>query len=339
MKPIDAIRSMHGLVKQKGGLLKSVRTAIRVLRHRGVQGLREALITTAPWPELPILNDYAFEVPFRYTPDFQPRRVCAIVHAYYPELCCEIRTYLENVPGDLDLYISTTSAEKRESLRRVFEGYKKGSIEIRIFENRGRDIAPKIVGFKDVYEKYDFALHIHTKKSPHGGAPLHHWRHYLYEHLLGSPEVVSSIFCLLENDNVGIVFPQHLPYLRANLGWGANFPTCRRLLKKMQLKLAPATSYDFPSGSMFWCRTNALNKLLNLHLTFADFEREAGQIDGTLAHAIERIFLCAVEGSGYTWAKISRSNFYPEPSTILPVSAPAEVSTTLSRVHRRLLKT
>lgn len=46
---------------------------------------------------------------------------------------------------------------------------------------------------------------------------------------------------------------------------------------------------------MFWCRTDALRKLLELDLQFSDFDDEAGQIDGTLAHAMERAFLYAVE--------------------------------------------
>jgi len=333
------LNSFLTLIRRKGGLIKSARTAIRVLRHHGVQGLQDTIIAPAPWPDLPISGDYALEIPFRYTPKSQRRNVCAMVHAFYPELCSEIRGYLENVPGDLDLYISTTSQAKRKTIIDIFDGYQKGRVEVRVFENRGRDIAPKIVGFKDVYKKYDFALHIHTKKSPHGGNPLQQWRHYLYEHLLGSEEIVSSIFELLEDDHIGMVFPQHYPYLRSNLGWGANFPRCRRLLNKMHLKLAPDTSYDFPSGSMFWCRTDALRKLIDLNLTFKDFEEEAGQIDGTLAHAIERIFLFTVEGSGYTWAKISRPEFYPEQSTIFPVPAPRELRTLLPKVHRQLLKT
>lgn len=338
MKFLKTVASMRAMIKEKGGPIKSTRTALRVFRHHGIQGLQDALIRPPAWHALPIGSDYAVEVPFQYVPPPRTRRVCAIVHAYYPELCLEIREYLENIPGDLDVYISTTSPGKRDEISHVFEGFNKGKVEIRIFENRGRDIAPKLVGFKDVYALYDFALSLHTKKSPHGGTPLENWRHYLYENLLGSSAIVSSIFELLEHDRVGLVFPQHFPYLRSSLGWGANFPRCRRLLKKMGLKLSPGASYDFPSGSMFWCRTKALTKLLSLNLDFKDFDDEAGQIDGTLAHAIERMFLFAVEGSGYTWAKISRPDLYPLQSAILPVHKAADLPALLPRVHRSLLR-
>jgi lipopolysaccharide biosynthesis protein len=51
-------------------------------------------------------------------------------------------------------------------------------------------------------------------------------------------------------------------------------------------------NYDFrfPAGSMFWFRMAALPQLLDEEFVSIDeFEFEAGQLNGTLAHAIERI--------------------------------------------------
>ena len=41
---------------------------------------------------------------------------------------------------------------------------------------------------------------------------------------------------------------------------------------------------------MFWCRVDFLLPLLNSGLKPSDFESERGQVDGTAAHAVERIF-------------------------------------------------
>lgn len=338
---------VKALIKGHGGLIRAIGKALELLRREGWSGIKRRLAPAQPsthvvpvhaWNRPADEDDYAFRVPFAYNPTLQEHRVCAIIHVFYPELCFEMRSYLENVPGRLDLFISTTSEEKRTEIMRTFADYNRGTVEVRVFENRGRDIAPKLVGFADVYEHYDLALSLHTKKSPHGGTPLEGWRHYLYEHLLGSPEIVTSIFELLGHDRVGMVFPQHLFYLRDILGWGANFAICRTLLARMGIKIDEMVQLECPTGSMFWCRTDALRELLALNLAFSDFDDESGQIDGTLAHAIERAFLYTVEARGYTWAKISIPALYPLPETILPVSSKADIQSGMNKVHRRLLQ-
>ena len=351
-KYLSALRRARSLAASEGGVLPAATKAVRLFRSSGLRGIKQALsardtataaaaaaaAAAASRGNRPKDNDdFAFEIPFARPAERDERRACAIIHAFYPELCGEMRGYLANVPGRLDLYISTTSEEKLQEITAAFAGYDKGSVEVRVFENRGRDIAPKLYGFADVYDRYDLALSLHTKKSPHGGTPLADWRHYLYEHLLGSPQIVASIFELLKHDRVGMVFPQHLFYLRPILGWGANFASCRALLRKMGVEIHEGIYLEFPTGSMFWCRTDALRTLRDLNLRFGDFDDEAGQIDGTLAHAVERAFLYAVEASGYQWAKVALRDRYPLPDTLIPVNAPADLPPGLKRVHRPLL--
>jgi hypothetical protein len=54
----------------------------------------------------------------------------------------------------------------------------------------------------------------------------------------------------------------------------------------------------FAAGTMFFIRRKSLDRLLALELTRDDFEVEAGQKDGTLAHALERMFALAVLRDG-----------------------------------------
>ncbi|EXS67932.1 rhamnan synthesis F family protein [Sphingobium sp. Ant17] len=57
-------------------------------------------------------------------------------------------------------------------------------------------------------------------------------------------------------------------------------------LKKIYLIII----FDFPAGSMFWARTDAILPILSADLEWEDFPLEEGQTDGTLAHCIERMF-------------------------------------------------
>jgi O-antigen biosynthesis protein len=251
-------------------------------------------------------HDYVFEIPFKGINSDAPsiQKVAVVAHIFYDEIAPQILQLLEFIPCTADLFISTTSDEKRAAIEKVFSSYKNGSVEVRVFENRGRDIAPKLVGFADVYSKYEYFLHLHSKKTLHAGDRFAHWRDYLYSHLLPSKDSVTSILELLANPQIGIVFAEHLPQMRPLLNWGWNFDRASGLLGSAGAVLYQDMALEFPSGSMFWGRSAAIKPLLDLQLKFADFEQEAGQYDGTLGHAIERSFLFLAETAGYKWAKV-----------------------------------
>ena len=63
--------------------------------------------------------------------------------------------------------------------------------------------------------------------------------------------------------------------------------------------LPPDNALRFPVGSMFWARSAALKPLLDLDLQPQHFPPEAGQVDGTLAHAIERMLGVTCRAGGY----------------------------------------
>jgi lipopolysaccharide biosynthesis protein len=60
---------------------------------------------------------------------------------------------------------------------------------------------------------------------------------------------------------------------------------------------------------MYWGRSSALRPLLDLHLQIEEFQEEAGQIEGTLAHVIERSINLIAHKSGYAAVKIAPESF------------------------------
>ena len=176
----------------------------------------------------------------------------------------------------------------------------KHPFEIRVRPNRGRDIAPMLVGFRDRLREVTYGVHIHSKKSRHYPQAFEAWRRYLMTANLGSEITVRNILHLLSLPGVGAYLPDHHPEIVQLLQWGGilRYLYCWR---KRWGEWDRDQVLDFPSGSMFWFRTSALRRLMDLELREVHFDPEVGQIDGTLAHAIERSFLFFVEASGFGW--------------------------------------
>ena len=284
--------------------------------------------------------DYALEVPFAF--DAAPaheRTIAVVVHCFYPEVLPELLVKIANIPGAVDLFLSTDGEPKKQEIERHAAHWTKGSVDIRVLPNRGRDIAAKFIGFKDIYERYELFLHLHTKKSPHGGTPLERWRDYLTDNILGSPEIVRSILCLFDDEKLGVVFPQHLFEIRGIINWGYNYDKARDLMRKIGVNLNKNLVLEFPSGSMFWGRCAAIKPLLDLGLDYSAFPPEDGHVDGTLAHTIERCVLMAAESAGYEWLKVVRRPLYPLPDTVLNVNARSDLAAHRLKVFRPCLAT
>lgn len=285
---------------------------------------------------LKIAQDYSLKLPLDFDFELQPVKLAAVVHIFYVEMAAAIRALLENVPARIDVFISTNTADKKFAIEKTFADFDKGAVTVKIFENRGRDIAPAFVGFKNIYADYDLCVHLHTKKSPHAQYLLAGWGGYLYQNLLGSSEIVAGILKILERPNVGVVFPQYFRSIRRSITWGENFSLTREFLSRLGLPLDERFVLEFPAGSMFWFKPRALAKILDSGLTFADFPTESGQLDGTIAHAIERSFLFAAESSGFSYAKIAADINKIGSAPVLKSANENELDNNLVKICRKL---
>lgn len=284
--------------------------------------------------------DYSLEVPSNISDDFSfTSPIAAIIHIYYPDLTEEIVSYLNNIPTQVDLYISTSDETKKSLIENTLASYDKGSVSVCVFENKGRDIAPTFVGFRDVFSKYEYFIHLHSKKSLIHNH-LNEWRNYLFKTLLGSEKIVSTILWQLSRPDIGVVFAQHYEGIRKWLGWGpADFLNVQNLLAKSGIRIDFTNYLDFPSSTMFWGKTAAIRPLLDLNLSWNDFPTENGQDTGTIAHAIERSILFYAEYAGYKWVKIARHDLLTSyPQSILSYKNTDEYNYACNQVFVSVLK-
>lgn len=230
-------------------------------------------------------------------------KLAVILHLFYPDLAEEIISFLKNIPYQFDLFISTPR-EFKSQIESIFHILLPDfTIVVKGVENRGYDIAPFIIEFKDTFRRYDLVLKIHGKKSVHW-KNKDVWRRYLMSNLLGSELVVRSIVNrFTEMPALGMLFPENFPRLGDWLRWGENFSGASQLLGKMDIHITENSAMEFPAGSMYWFRPAAIEPIFQLDQKYSDFNNSS-TLDGTLAHAIERSVLFILNKTGYTWQKV-----------------------------------
>lgn len=248
-------------------------------------------------------------------------RIAVQIHLFYIDLLDEIISQLSLIPVTFDVLISTSSEEKKSiCIEKLSKCKNINKIVVDIFENKGRDIYPFIKQINKYIDKYDILCHIHSKKtlqyqkvSPYGEA----WRKYLYNNLFGSTENISYILNKLsdEKEKVGIIYPPCFPVLKKMLAATSEYKgIIKEAFEHFDIFLDENTEIvDFPVGSMFWVKTNAIRRM------FEDIEYleetcpiEAGQSNATVLHAYERLFTYISYTNGYKRIELLNNTIHKE---------------------------
>jgi lipopolysaccharide biosynthesis protein len=244
----------------------------------------------------------------------QPR-IAVVLHLFYLDLWPEIGRRLGAIGEPFDLIVTVP-----KDGRAVAEATIQADIptaQVIGVENRGRDIGPflALLGSGRL-DRYDYLCKIHGKKSPHR-EDGNEWRRDLLEDLLGSPARIRHLIAWLDaHPETGLVGPAGLRIAGEGHRWGSNEGRVRTMAKRAGIA-DEDIQVDFFAGSMFWCRSMALAPLKSLKLTLADFETEQNQIDGTLAHALERLFLLAAGHAGFVARETEEIMISPLPASPL----------------------
>ena len=235
------------------------------------------------------------------------QKVALIAHLYYMELVEPTLEYIRNMPEGIDIFLSTSSPEKVEQVKAACQGLP-FNIEVRLVENRGRDVGPFLVGWKDVVQNYDVVCYTHDKKvtqlSPYSVGDGFAYK--CFENLLPTRDFVKNVIATFEAEpRLGLLTPtppNHADYFPVyTLGWGPNFDRTEALLHELGINvpLDPDKEPVAPLGSMFWFRPKALKPLFDHDWQWEEFPPEPCDIDGTIMHAIERAHGYVAQGAGY----------------------------------------
>jgi lipopolysaccharide biosynthesis protein len=240
------------------------------------------------------------------------KEIAIVIHAFYPEILHEIIDYWQRIPVLQGvLFMVTTPPDKVDACRDVFES-RGVRCEWIVFstENHGRDILP-------FCKMYDFLIRkgirvyckLHTKKSKHRGDG-DAWRNELFSGLLEPNRIEAILRALSTDSGIGIVLPrEHI--LKMTEFLGANCDTVLALTARLGLPVCKLNDLPLVAGSMFWARIEAL---VPMHMLYSEeyFERECGQVDGTFAHAFERMLSISAACLGLEVADTDLQAFKPE---------------------------
>jgi lipopolysaccharide biosynthesis protein len=193
-------------------------------------------------------------------------------------------------PPDTE-FLFTTPIGRRPALEALLKDFGRPRTVIEV-ENRGRDVAPFLQALSLIWgRRFRFVLKLHTKRSDHrsdGEA----WRKGALD-AIAEPSRLVRILERLDSgeregdDPIGVVgAAEHLVSVMAYAGSSA--ARTEVLGRRLGLAAAEMAAAHFVAGTMFVARLEALEPLMGLSLSLEDFEPESGQIDGALAHAIER---------------------------------------------------
>jgi lipopolysaccharide biosynthesis protein len=221
--------------------------------------------------------------------------IAVVVHLYYPDLWEEIYRALKNIPDRYDIYVSLSPYADKSISALILRD--RPDAHIFQFENVGRDIYPFVELLKRIAPMgYRYLCKIHSKKSVHRDDG-NEWRRTMLDGILGTKERIQRAMELLASGQAGIVAPPGGIYTLKEF-WEANRDRVAHLLRQIDVDI-DRESLDFVAGTMFWCRPEALAPLLELARTPGfSFEPELGQVDGTLAHAMERCISIAARARG-----------------------------------------
>lgn len=257
------------------------------------------------------------------------KKIVLIMHLYFADLVELSFHYASSFPKTGDIYITTDTSQKKEIIEKQFQNIGCNKVEVRVIKNRGRDVSALLTGVKDIIQNYDYACFVHDKKSAQlvPGSIGQDFGIQCLENTLCSEEFVNNVICTLyENERLGLlspIYPIHGSYfaVHGDMDWAGNFDNTVSLARELgiDVSIEPGKAPIAPLGTMFWFKVPALKCLYKHDWQYEDFPEEPNGVDGTLLHAIERLYSYAVQQEGYYPAILSNEIYASVAQTNLAI--------------------
>lgn len=272
--------------------------------------------------------NYILSQDYSYKPkNVHNKKIALMMHLYYPDLVDSCIEYAKSMPDNSDLIITTSNDAAIDVINEATKDLKVNNVIVLKIDNKGRDVSSLLVACAPYVYNYDYVCFMHDKKTtqckPYCTGESFSYK--CFENTLASKEFVENIILTFENNpRLGMLMPpppNHGTFYNiVGTEWASNYANTCSLGYKLGLHVninwqkEPIT----PLGTMFWFRPEALRTLFDFGWKYEDFPPEPNGFDGTLLHAVERIYGFVVQHEGYypAWlmsdkfARIEFTNLY-----------------------------
>ena len=223
-----------------------------------------------------------------------PRNLLVHIHAFYPDILAEMLKRFEAPAKSAKMLVTVTTEAAYRAVSIVINSSGFVGANVLLVENCGRDVGPFLDVVLDQAGDDDLLIHVHTKKSPdlteaHGAR----WRAAIYESLL-SQDAVDAF----NDPELGLLFADS----SRSVGWGRNKAACQTIGEHFGAQLADHPG-PLPIGNMFFVRA-AVAQAMREATQGLSWPREPVPYDGTVLHAIERMWPQACRFAGLKWTAI-----------------------------------
>jgi lipopolysaccharide biosynthesis protein len=281
----------------------------------------DAALDSAP---LPTLRQRGFA---------KPNRIAVCLHVYYIDLWPELVAHLKRLSMPFDLFVGLI--DRKEPLDEIQRTIRADfpAARVFVFPNHGRDIFPFVsMAAAGLFDPYEAVCKIHTKKSPHR-VDGDHWRHTLVGGILPPENADQLVERFLANPDWSMLVADGQIY-EGTEWWGSNIEAVPQLLNRVEIK-PDVERLRFPAGSIYWIKQPMINLIRGMHLTYDDFDVEAAQLDGTPAHAFERVLGYMSDNAGMDIVETSTVwNTPPKQAAVAAKAKPFVSCFYLPQFHR-----
>lgn len=228
----------------------------------------------------------------------EPRReeLGVFIHLHYPEFVKQTHDVVllySTLYPNVKFHFSVSREDVHKKLIELVSPLDNVA-KIVLAANKGRNFGPLLTHFEKELESFQFAIHLHSKKSVHSDPNFAaNWSSLLWESLLLDPVIMMGFLNRMRVDEgIKLAYPVDLDLLPPDAySWAQCLPFVpSEFWGSIKTRGLDKGRILFPAGGMFISRTEIYGDWLYRKKWSAnDFPEEEGQLDRTVHHAVERL--------------------------------------------------